>query len=211
MSLPSKPVNIRSPKPDTNDEQDEVSGSFNPRGPSPVGTPDLRAMRTAYGTPPPNIPLRIGTPRDTASPLLLQATTSGINSRKATPALPATASADPHPHDHNIATGSGPATRTLTPALITDVEDLPDEEKAKIVRKHLVSKGERQKRHSNPASEHEHAEDRATSAQSTRPPSVAGRQHARVDTDLFPVPYDAPGADVTYVSWPLFTMTRSNL
>jgi proton-coupled amino acid transporter len=165
MSIPSKPVNIRSPRLDPTNGG--TPGSF---AATPIGTPDLRALRAQYaGTPTyPNIPPRI------------------LPSRTATPGLP-----------------SGPSSAPRPPALLAnlndastsavDIEDLPDEEKAKVVRRHLVSKNERRPR-SNAGSDLD-----VVDHESSRRSSQVGASHpGREDTEPFPVPYHAPGADVTH-------------
>jgi solute carrier family 36 (proton-coupled amino acid transporter) len=126
--------------------------------PSPVGTPDLHALRAAYiGTPPvvPNIP-----PRGTG-------TSSPIPGRDAIrPDIP-----DPTP---------------------LDIDDLPEEEKIKALRKYLVSKTERQDPNAPTAPGVQ------TSASRNGASSPSSVKHVeREETEPFPIPYHAPGADVT--------------
>ncbi|KAJ3791936.1 vacuolar amino acid transporter 4 [Lentinula aff. detonsa] len=83
---------------------------------------------------------------------------------------------------------SGPS-RTESPL------DLPNEEKAKILRRHLVSREEREReridtQEGTPSFTPE-------SPSQTRRSSGSGRI-AREDSEPFPVPYAAPGADVTH-------------
>jgi len=170
MSSPSNPVNIRVPRPAIGGAIDGISASYT----TPIGTPDLRALRANYvGTPPRNIPPR---------------TSAATPARDASPLLPAADTATPV--HKKIAFGGisaqradGPVHDTETPPPL-DLDDLPEEDKAKVLRRHLVSKEERQKGLSTP--------DRPS-----RSPSASGHRVPREDTEPFPVPYDAPGADIT--------------
>jgi solute carrier family 36 (proton-coupled amino acid transporter) len=74
----------------------------------------------------------------------------------------------------NVVTGDGEAPPP-------DIADLPDEEKAKVLRRHLVSQEERD------------VDDSAPSRQSSSSQLRLRQEH----TEAFPVPYHAPGADVT--------------
>lgn len=181
MTSPSRPVNITSPRLVARDAEG-IPGSFTG---TPIGTPDLRALRAQYAaasTPPPNIPPRnatpIGTPRNVSSSLLPSSDSSPI-----------------------ARLGSGgvggiSARRPSTPASnndanVVDIEQLPDEEKAKVLRRHLVSREERQA-----------VPDSDTPELVMPTPSVTFAQGSssgptREDSEPFPVPYDAPGADVT--------------
>ncbi|KAJ3919918.1 vacuolar amino acid transporter 4 [Lentinula edodes] len=167
MSSPSKPVGI----PKRGSQSQSVT---------PAGTPDLRALRAQVisGTPPvglsippPNIPPR------TSSPVPLGQLVEG------TPASSSTARIQL----------AGPS-RTDSPLnLPLDLDDLPDEEKAKILRRHLVSKGEREReRRENPE-----VTSLSEPVSQTRRSSGSGRI-AREESEPFPVPYAAPGADVTH-------------
>jgi len=179
MSSPSKPVNIVSPR----FSPAPIGTPGSRRGSRSVfgtpGTPDLRSLRAQYiGTPQlPNIPPRTGTstPRPSAptEPLVLSGdgpsrvpSVSGISARR--PAV----------------IGLGPD-GAPTPDSTADVESLQEEEKVKVLRKHLVSREERRGNNSAAPSR------RSSTSQSARP-----RQE---DTEAFPVPYHTPGADITYV------------
>lgn len=73
-----------------------------------------------------------------------------------------------------------------------DLEDLPDEEKAKVLRRHLVSKDNRAGSNGSEGSASTGPSRKSSNAQLRAP-------MRREDTEVFPVPYHAPGADVTYV------------
>ncbi|KAJ3775642.1 vacuolar amino acid transporter 4 [Lentinula raphanica] len=169
MSTPSKPLGI--PRRDSQS-----------RSATPVGTPDLRILRAqvASGTPPvglsippPNIPLRTSSPAPSAPYV------------EGTPASQSAARIQ-----------QAELSRTDSPLnLPVDLDDLPDEEKAKILRRHLVSKEERER-------ERREAQEVTPSStpdvvSHTRRSSGSGRI-AREDSEPFPVPYAAPGADVTH-------------
>ncbi|TFY78598.1 hypothetical protein EWM64_g5412 [Hericium alpestre] len=182
MSTPTRPVSISSPR-----------ASQGERGtPSSVttGTPDLRALRAGYvGTPPPpNIPLR-GTPNTAGSSTPRAVDRVPSNANLGVDFQPANASTRPSvggisarrpsallPEGVAGTSGSG----RNSPAV--DIDELPEEQKAKILRKHLVSKGERDNHSDSEGGPSRHPSD----------------SHARQDTDPFPVPYHAPGADVTH-------------
>lgn len=72
-------------------------------------------------------------------------------------------------------------------------DEIPDEEKAKILRKHLVSREERQ---GSPRGSMSAGSDWDGGLGSRRPSSPQLRTQ-REDSEPFPVPYHAPGADVT--------------
>ena len=171
MTSPSKPLNIASPRAGPSDV---VSGSFT----TPLGTPDLRALRSHYAagtSPPPNIPPRLA---------------SAIPTRCASP-LPATSSADASPRPPLIVRPGSPSSDVHIP----DLDDLPHEEKAKVLRRHLVSKEERMPP---PEARSSAASDAEISDQRTSPTSSIRRQlPQREETEPFPIPYHAPGADIT--------------
>ncbi|KIK66778.1 hypothetical protein GYMLUDRAFT_37905 [Collybiopsis luxurians FD-317 M1] len=166
-SPPSKPLGI--PR----------RGSQSQAG-TPVGTPDLRALRAQVisGTPPaglsipPNIPLRTSSPAP-SGPFADNTGTPGSSS----------------PARNFLAAqlAAGPSGEQTPPNLPVDLDDLPDEEKAKILRRHLVSKEERER--------NEQPED--SPSLRSKPSSGIGRPE-REDSEPFPVPYAAPGADVTH-------------
>lgn len=180
MTSPPGPRNIGSPRRISQDFENISASHF---GTPIAGTPDLRALRAQYAaasTPPPNIPPRSnGTP--TNQPLRpLPSMDFSSNPRLATSGL-----------------GGISARRPSTPssnndANRLDLDDLPDQEKAKVLRRHLVSREERQAGPDSDLSEQE------ISRQSSMMFKQGSSQLIRrQDTDPFPVPYDAPGADVT--------------
>lgn len=200
-----------------------ISGSFRPNhsenyDPFPSGTPghstpDIRNnLRTQFsGSPPiPNIPAwgtpssqnRSGTPNRQGTP----------NLRAGTPHRSGTPNNLPLPGP--IAVASSPQVRVgllsaKRPAADTpsgtgdhtplDLEGLDEEEAARVLRKHLVSKDERQVNAAE-SSEQEGAassSDREVSRQSsTAFPRPAPRREEPED-DQFDVEYGVPGADVT--------------
>lgn len=194
MTSPSQPVNIGSPRLVSGSPFEGVSGSFT----TPVGTPDLRALRaqyTAVGTPPPpNIPPR-GTPvsaqRTGESPLSSTPLFEGSPLRPGPQVIGGISAARGRP-----ATPSGSGSET--PPRI-DLDGLTDEEKAKVVRRHLVSKDERLNGPGKtPSIAGSDLEIPQSHLHSRRSSSNTGPTHPpREDTEPFPIPYHAPGADVT--------------
>ena len=176
----SKPVDITSPR--FSSTEQALSGS--PRPSIPIsGSPTLRALRAQYtGTPPPpNIPSRstpIGTPRQQAILASASSGPSGV---------------------HRPSFGAISPMRPDTPGsgvdLTNPLDDLTDEEKAKILRKHLVSPNER-----NPVEDDSRRGSMSAGSDSgdiSKRSSVAQLRPQRQDSEAFPVPYHAPGADVT--------------
>jgi proton-coupled amino acid transporter len=187
MTSPTRPVNIVSPR------LSSPAGFGTPasrRGPasraspagtpySAAGTPDLRSLRAQYiGTPPlPNIPTRTGTPRPSTStePLAFAGggprnlpAVSGISARRPT----------------GIGLGFPDAP---SPDPSVDIESLQEDDRVKVLRKHLVSREERQ----------------GSSGVPSRQVSTTNlASEFQVDSHAFPVPYHTPGADITYVSQP---------
>jgi proton-coupled amino acid transporter len=122
------------------------------------------------GTPPvPNIP-RFGTPGLAGTPGSLGARGAGT----------------PGSFTSGVAGG-----RLGTPDV--NVHELPDEEKARVLRRHLMSREEREAAAAGQAGAGSRRESDVSAVR--RPSTVVRRQ----DTEAFPVPFEAPGADVTYV------------
>ncbi|KZT73071.1 hypothetical protein DAEQUDRAFT_808609 [Daedalea quercina L-15889] len=183
MSHPSKPVNIVSPR------QGNVELVGTPpaaRGIS--GSPSPRVLRAQYaGTPPlPNIPRRgtpIGTPSAAGgSPMLMPAPLAGAGEPASVTSV-----------------GGISARRPATPGSGIEghaLDDLTDEEKAKILRRHLVSRQEREGQ-PGPSSRGSVSGGSDNGAVSKRS-SLSHLRAQREESEPFPVPYHAPGADVTH-------------
>lgn len=189
MSTPSKPLSIGSPhlRPRLDNETEE-----------PVSqTPDLRQLRQQFGTPPtwaaippfrsPGTvtPLAVGSPARPSS----SADARSQNIRQITSPLAADA-----------------VTGTSTPLEVPDLATLGEEEKIKVLRKHLVSR-EQRLGHSRGASNHsqlssgrpslhEPNSNRSHSRQASRPSSPGPSKN---NSEPFPLPYNALGGDITYV------------
>lgn len=191
MSSPTRPVNIVSPRfttgasfgtPGTRrDTPSRASPVGTPR--SAAGTPDLRSLRAQYiGTPPlPNIPPRTGTPRSATTESVVFTgggprnvpSISGISARRPT----------------GITSGFGLGLDDVPAPDPVDIESLPDDDKVKVLRKHLVSREEQQ------------GSNNGSDGVPSRQPSSSqlARAMRQEDTEAFPVRYHTPGADVTYV------------
>ena len=179
MSSPSKPVNIRSPP-----------LSFNSAAPTPSGTPDIRALRAQYsGTPPvPNIPARH-----------TSQVSCSISTRDGSPSANLTSNelfAIHRPSSSAISTkrpASAAASGSAADNTVVDPDDAED--KVRVLRRHLLFHGERHPSRtdlrSSDSSDHDTPDVDEPSAASTplRPP--------RELSETFPIPYHAPGADVT--------------
>ncbi|KAG9315046.1 transmembrane amino acid transporter protein-domain-containing protein [Chiua virens] len=183
MSSPSKPVNINN-----------RPVAFDSDSTTPSGTPDIRALRAQYsGTPPvPNIPARYtpllgsypnatryGSPNTgfSANELITRdRTTSGaINAKR-----PTSSAASGGAADNNI----------------VDLDDLPAEDKARVLRRHLLLHGERPSRtdlRSSEGSDQGVPDPDETSAESSTP-----TRPGREISEAFPIQYHVPGADVTH-------------
>ena len=192
MTSPSRPVNIVSPR---FSPAAAVGTPSSRRGPGSLGTPavgtpysvggtpDIRSLRAQYvGTPPlPNIPPRTGTstprPSTSTEPIVFSGggprnvpSISGISARR--PATPiGLGLEDAPPPDPTI-----------------DTESFQEDERVKVLRKHLVSRGERQANYN------------GSSGLPSRQASSSNLAHElQPDPEAFPVPYHTPGADITYV------------
>ncbi|CAG7849337.1 Vacuolar amino acid transporter 3 [Serendipita indica DSM 11827] len=186
MSSPSKPVSIGSPRPQRllDDGQEANTGA---------NTPDIRQLRQQFGTPPAGTvipPFRTpgtSTPLAVGSPL--RPSSSVDNRIRPIPqVLAPNASAD--------------ANAQLD---IPDTTALTEEEKVRVLRKHLVSREQRlghnktgstnSRPSSRPPSVHEQGSNKDTSRRPSRPPSPGpSREHS----EPFPLPYNAPGGDITH-------------
>jgi solute carrier family 36 (proton-coupled amino acid transporter) len=185
MTSPSRPINIKSPKGPSPSDLEGVSSS--PR--SFAGTPNNRAsLRAPYiGTPPvPNIPPRSSnaTPYRTGSPAT------------GTPGFPASLV-----DRQNVGTPGSLRPFSGSPNPNIDFESLTEEDKARVLSKHLVSKDERGRYENEISSSVEdQVKSQRSGPQSRGPSDGAGPsspQLQRQGTDQFPIPFSAPGADVT--------------
>ncbi|RDB25647.1 Vacuolar amino acid transporter 3 [Hypsizygus marmoreus] len=183
------PVAITSPRILPRDPVDGASPSFS----TPVGTPNLIVLRAQYaGTPPPpNIPPRgTATVQRTGSPAISLVPIDNTSPLRPGPlpvgGLSTTA----------VKSSSSSGHGSETPPIV-DLDGLPDEEKAKIVRRHLVSKGERQQ----PPPESVAGSDLEVPQAGASSRRSSSGQHSRAegtDSEPFPIPYHAPGADITH-------------
>ncbi|KAG1774427.1 amino acid transporter [Suillus placidus] len=180
MSSPSRPVNIGSPR------KDNV---FHSGTPTPIGTPDLRTWRAQYtGTPPvPNIPARF-TPESftSGSPgqnLLPQSEFLGRAYR-----LPPTG-ISPRPSSA-ITPGNGFDSSAL------DSDTPPDDHKAKVIRRHLLMREERQNRGDVNSLSGSELDGRVSN--DDIPSAGSSTPAFREETEAFSIPYEAPGADITH-------------
>lgn len=190
MSSPSQPVAIKSPRLASSDAVvDSVSSSF-ASGTPIIGVSNLQALHAQYiGTPPPpNIP-----PRATPSSRRGSTTVNLLGSGTSTPTLN-------RPVIGGLSATAGTGEDT-PPTVGLDV--LPDEEKAKVLRRHLVFKTEREGGPSVESVDSNSTDQTITpdcQASSSRCPSVSIHHEQHQDLEPFPIPYHAPGADVTCVS-----------
>ncbi|KAK2460944.1 hypothetical protein APHAL10511_007414 [Amanita phalloides] len=174
MSSPSKPLSIRQAHRVRQEAVESVSASF--ANSSAIGTPDFRSRRVIYaGTPPPpNIPPR----------------THSIPPRTGSPAISLAISETPQRAGPSTVGGitAGRPSGTQTP---TELDDLPEDEKIKVLRRHLALNEDRfgpGDAKSSSGSELDGQQERDPDSQS-RTPAAA---------EPFPIPYHAPGADITH-------------
>ncbi|KAI0267692.1 transmembrane amino acid transporter protein-domain-containing protein [Gloeopeniophorella convolvens] len=195
MSSPSKPLNISSPRfspaPAAGTPGSRRGDRASPAGTPFSGTPDLRNFRAQYaGTPPlPNIPPRsgAGTPRAAASAEPISFPRDGPHR---VPSIGGISARRPG----GVGLGLDDSTpSTPTPEAVVDLDDLPDEEKAKVLRKHLVSREERGGGSDGGGGGGEGAGPASRRSSASQMPRVQ-----REDTEPFPVPYHTPGADTTH-------------
>ncbi|KAF9485185.1 hypothetical protein BDN70DRAFT_910316 [Pholiota conissans] len=200
MTSPSQPVPIRSP-PRRGFALPDNDGPGSHSTPPILGTPDLRALRAQYaGTPPlPNIPPRNSvTPTPRRDSWSVPATTDGSPRRGPGPSAMGGLSATRQP----ASTTAGDS--SVTPI---DLDDLPDEEKAKVLARHLVPKELRAKASSitpkggdanSSSGSLLEVPSGSESGHTLSRRSSSGQVVRREDSEPFPIPYDAHGADVTH-------------
>ncbi|EPQ54217.1 hypothetical protein GLOTRDRAFT_78150 [Gloeophyllum trabeum ATCC 11539] len=230
---PSRPLDIGSPRRESRLSVPEPSDSPSPHPANVSGTPDLRTLRAQYtGTPPlPNIPPRsvAGTPRSGGSGLGQSVPRNGSS-----PSLQHKTSASPLAQRlsglrdfQSDASGSqsrdlasqgglsatrpdGSSSNDSSEGLTLDA--LPDEEKAKVLRRHLVSKDERERQSAaedagSTAGSYNGASKRHDDSAGTSRRSSTVFRLTREDTEPFPIPYQAPGADITHDVYKWHTQT----
>lgn len=183
MSTPTRPVNIRPGTPQSQNVDDS----------SISGSPDIRALRAQYGTPPiPNIP-----PRN------IPANTSSVNiGTHGTGSYRPSAAGTPIIGGIRMQAPGGPGSGTRTPAsgYENPFEELTDEEKARILRRHLVSREQREQQLDRKSSVGSFNDRGEGPSKSKRQPFNAARDPVitREDSEPFPIPYHTPGADLTH-------------
>lgn len=198
MSKQTKPVKITSPR--------RVPSDLNDLSGSAAGTPS-RSFRSP-GTPstPPiaNIPPRVpsgagvmsyGSPSGLALGL-------GLPSSRASPSAPLRPRTPAQAGDgRSSEVNTGSASGSATPR---NLEEVSEEEMARVLRRHLVSRSERNLGESStpeasadPAGGEALGEGTRKASFSGRSSGAASRQAIREDSEPFPIPYDAPGGDIT--------------
>lgn len=183
MSSPAKPLNIKATRMLKADAAESIAPST--VNSTAIGTPIRRIQYV--GTPPPaNIPPR------------------GIPTRSGSPAIPwGTSETPPRPGPSSFGgISAGRPTGLQTPPAF-DLDDLPEEEKLKVLRRHLALNEERtaggEESRQSDGSEHDIPSHRDFDTPgSISRPSSAARVRIQEASDAFPIPYHAPGADVTH-------------
>ncbi|TRM64501.1 transmembrane amino acid transporter protein-domain-containing protein [Schizophyllum amplum] len=181
----SSPLNIGSPKraPDANGNQQ-----------TPSGTPDIRVLRAQYGgTPPlPNVPPRAGSVAGSPA-------TRNINLMPPSDGSPASRRGSFAVGGISRSFGDQSGSGASTPSgHVPELDDLPAEEKAKVLRRHLVSREERLR-----GADSEQPSGSATPTPKRSQTSLrsSGQEtssdHHREESDAFPISYETPGADIT--------------
>lgn len=217
MASPAKPLAIRNARKTAGDASDN-SQAGTPQG-TPVGTPDIRAIRArvqnAVSTPPRSIPARALTPGSTPGTPYNEGLYGSPKPRSISSALAGPSSTSVPSNGLEIATGK------VRPSFVEadaagyesddnplNLDDFPDEEKARVLRRHLVSKAERGRDREvrSVASEEQLPQLRTSGSSHSR--SIPGSHIGREESEPFPIPYDAPGADVTCVMPRLSTASQ---
>lgn len=178
MSSPSEPVNIRGP-----------SFPFNSVTSTPSGTPDIRALRAQYsGTPPvPNIPARYTPPVGSYSNVSRdESSCVNLSLNESIARL--------HRPSSSVISARRP-TSYAADNTVGDLDDLPAEDKARVLRRHLLLHGERPSRTDLRSSDGSD-QDAPDADEPSAGPSTPLRP-VREISETFPIPYHAPGADVT--------------
>lgn len=207
---PARPLPISSPRSGHRVDdaianiRDEVPVSASPR-------PDLDRLRERINaTPPPNIPQRPFAPPTSSSPFRqglggqLGASPVGTprsfapSARSSRPSTPRP-NAGGFPRTDSLDPQDGRRSGSRTPA-VQDLDDLSPEEKARVLRRHLVSREERERQddEGDKLLGGELSSNGTPTATPGRRPSVAAPGSIqRMDTEPFPIPFNAPGGDIT--------------
>ena len=183
MSSPSKPLSIGSPRPRQQiDDGNEENVAH---------TPDLRQLRQQFGTPPVGTtipPFRTGASLGVGSPLR------------------PSSSADVRPQSLRPLPSAAIPSGTNTPLETPETTGLAEEEKIKILRKHLVSREERMGHSKHPSNQSRQSSRRPSIHESQTPAKGSSKHASRPETpagpsqsnaEPFPIPYHAPGGDIT--------------
>ncbi|KIK80948.1 hypothetical protein PAXRUDRAFT_833212 [Paxillus rubicundulus Ve08.2h10] len=197
MTSTSKPVNISSPR----------LNSSHSGTPTPTGTPVIRALlRAQYsGTPPiPNIPARytppIGSYSNTnrvGSPgINLLGSNEVVSQRPSLGGISARRPATPGAAESGVDVSAG------------ELDDLLDEDKARVLRRHLVLREERQSRADLRSLSSSDQDTREADVPSTGSSTPVRSPPQRDGSEAFPIPYHAPGADVTHDIYKWHTSQR---
>lgn len=174
----SKPVNIRN------------ALAFDSATSTPSGTPDVRALRAQYsGTPPvPNIPPRYTPPAGSYSnPTRDGSPSTNLSSNELFAKL--------HRPSSSTINAKRPA-NAATPGSavdnnVVDLDNLPAEDKARMLRRHLLLSGDRHQSRTDLRSLDGSDQDIPDQDERTLGSSQ------RDVSEAFSIPYHAPGADVT--------------
>ena len=162
-----------------------------------IDTPGIRQLRQQYGTPPAGttIPRFRGTP-GTSTPILIGSPARPPPPTELSRHSPRPVSPSPLDRGPFRAVSAMDVTKTPSPAL----PELPDEDKMKVLQRHLVSRDQRfaeepstSQGPSRTASFYPDAPEHP-STKSSRAPSV---YHGEDESEVFPLPFSAPGGDVT--------------
>lgn len=187
MTSPSQPLNIERPSTRGLGDLESQSASVA----LSIGTPDLKAIRAQFSGIPPNIPAR-GSATPSLHPASSSVSLRALQDRSSprTPQLISGLSATRESETTGTTSGTSP---------IADLDGLPAEEKAKVLERHLVSKEQRTKAFTEGNSFKESVLDPVPDSPFTisRRSSNGLSQRQKDDLEPFPIPYDAPGADVT--------------
>ena len=179
MSTPTRPVTIRPGTPQSqNFEGSPISGS-----------PNIRALRLQYGTPPiPNIPPRNIPTNSSSTNIGIQGSGSHRPSLAGTPIIGGIRMQAPG--------GPGSGTRTPASGYENPFEELTEEEKVRILRRHLVPREQREQQLDRKSS-FDSFNDRGEGPSRSKWQSPSAARDPE-DSEPFPIPFHTPGADATH-------------